>query len=601
MITLKNMRTTKRAIFSFLALFVAYHSSVAQIISAQVSSKRVQVGVPFEYSVVFTVNTGNFSPPTFKDFDVVSGPNQSSSYQYVNGVTSQQIVISYGLVAKHEGKLAIGPAGTNYNNQKVETAAITIEAVKGNVNNASNSNDDQQYGNKIGGGDLFIRTGLSKSKCFVGEQITITQKVYCRYQIIGFQKFSQPTYDGFYSQAQESTSKGQLGTENVDGVNYYTFELFRTIATANKAGKIALTPIEGEVVIRKQTNAKPRTIFEQFFGGASYEDTPINTKSKTSIIEVMPLPETGKPESFNGAVGNFNYKVDVTRKELKANEAFNLKISINGKGNIKLIDAPKLPLPESFESYDPKISETTTSKTFDFLVIPRMEGEFSLNNIDFSYFNIDTKKYVTLPSGEIKINVLPADQSSASATVYNSKTQIKETENDIRYIKKGVVALQKSETEFFNSGIHVLLLLLPILLLIVGLISLSSYNKKNSDIIVVKERKALKIARKQLSEAEKLMKQNKKDEFYTEVLTAINNYLSFKLNISVADLSKDNVQSNLKSKQVNDETISKLTNALETSEFAKYAPGAVSGNLEEVYKGIINLVSELEQQLNKKV
>ena len=178
--------------------------------------------------------------------------------------------------------------------------------------------------------------------------------------------------------------------------------------------------------------------------------------------------------------------------------------------------------------------------------------------------------------------------------------------NAIKFTEQGSVilkieALQKSETEFFNSGIHVLLLLLPILLLIVGLISLSSYNKKNSDIIVVKERKALKIARKQLSEAEKLMKQNKKDEFYTEVLTAINNYLSFKLNISVADLSKDNVQSNLKSKQVNDETISKLTNALETSEFAKYAPGAVSGNLEEVYKGIINLVSELEQQLNKKV
>lgn len=595
------MRTAKRAFFSFLALFVAYHASIGQIISAQVSSKRVQVGVPFEYSVVFTVNTGNFSPPTFKDFDVVSGPNQSSSYQYVNGVTSQQIIISYGLVAKREGKLVISPAGTNYNNQKVETAAITIEAVKGNVNNSSNVNDEQQYGNKIGGGDLFIRTGLSKSKCYVGEQITITQKVYCRYQIIGFQKFSQPTYDGFYSQAQESTSKGQLSTENVDGVNYYTFELFRTVATANKAGKIALTPIEGEVIIRKQTNTKPRTIFEQFFGGASYEDTPVNTKSKSSIVEVLPLPEAGKPESFNGAVGNFNCKVDVTRKELKANEAFNLKINISGKGNIKLIDAPKLGLPESFESYDPKVNETATSKTFDFLVIPRMEGEFNLNNIDFSYFNIDTKRYVTIPSGEIKINVLPADQNNASATVYNSKTQIKETENDIRYIKKGLVTLQKSETEFFNSGLHFILLILPVVMLTVGLIALSMYNKKNSDIIAVKERKALKMARKQLSEAEKLMKQNKKDEFYTEVLTAINNYLSFKLNISVADLSKDSIQTNLKNKQVNVETLAKLTKALENSEFAKYAPGAVSGNLEEVYKSIIDLISELEQQLNKKL
>src|SRR5690606_9414191 len=238
------------------------------------------------------------------------------------------------------------------------------------------------------------------TKCYLGEQITITQKVYSRLQIVGFQKFAQPTYDGFYSQAQESTSKGQLAVENVEGVNYYTYELFRTTAIANKAGKINLSTVEGDVVIRRQS-AKARDIFEQFFG-RGYEDVPISAKSKSLMIEVLELPE-GQPESFNGAVGNFSCKINVSRNEVKANDAFNLKMTISGNGNLKLINAPTLNLPESFESYEPKISESGNSKTFDYLIIPRSEGDYTLEKLDFSYFSLDAKKYVTIPSGELKI------------------------------------------------------------------------------------------------------------------------------------------------------------------------------------------------------
>lgn len=575
----------------------------AQNFYAQVSSKKVQVGVAFEYSVVFTINTGNYTPPNFKDFDVVSGPNQSSSYQNVNGVGSQQIIISYGLVAKKEGKLTIGPSSTMSGNQKLETQPITVEAVKGNVTNngGNNGQPDQQYNSKISGGDLFIRTGVNKNKCYLGEQLTITQKVYSRYQIVGFQKFSQPTYDGFYSQAQESASKGQVAMENVDGVNYYTYELFRTVATANKSGKINLSPVEGDIVIRKQGASKPRNIFEQFFGAASYEDVPVNAKSKSISVEVLELPEEGKPESFNGAVGNFTSKIQSSRTELKANDAFNLKMIITGKGNIKLIDAPKIKLPEGFESYEPKISETPNSKTFDYLIIPRSEGDYELKNLDFSYFNLDTKKYVTCPSGEIKIRVLPPDPNAPGAQVFSSQSQVKATENDIRYIKKGDFVLAKSETEFFNSFTHILFLILPLFALAGGLFLRRNYIKSNSNIALVKERKAAKMAKKQLVTAEKLMNENKKDEFYTEILTALNNYLGNKLSIPVADLSRENITSVLNKKQIETTILQKLTSTLETSEFAKYAPGAVSGDLQQVYKNTVELIADLEQQLNKKV
>ena len=592
------MNKIKYIIAVLFPLFLFINISQAQNFYSQVSSKKVQVGVPFEYSVVFTINTGNYTPPNFKDFDVISGPNQSSSYQNVNGVGSQQIIISYGLVAKREGKFTIGPSSTMSGSQKLETEAINVEVVKGNIN--SNDNETQNT-SKNSSGDLFIKTSANKNKCYVGEQITILQKVYSRSQIVGFQKFSQPTYEGFYSQAQESSSKGQVAIENIDGVSYYTFELFRTIAIANKSGKTILNSIQGDIVIRKQTTAKPKNIFEQFFGASSYEDIPINTKSKSIAIEILPLPEIGKPESFIGAVGDFNYKVDVTRNELKANDAFNLKMIITGNGNLKLINAPTLKLPDGFESYDPKITESNNSKMFDFLIIPRKEGVFTLNNLDFSYFDLNSKKYITKSAKIIKINVLAPAENSNEAKIFSSQTKIKETENDIRYIKKEDFFLTKSENEFFNSFTHILFIVLPLIALATGLSLRKNHIKNNSNIILVKERKAAKLAKKQLITAEKLMKEQKKDEFYTEILMALTTYLGNKLNIPKAELSKESITKSLQLKNINHSTIQNLTNTIDTSEFAKYAPGSVSGNLQEVYNNTVELIANLEQQINKKI
>jgi hypothetical protein len=585
-------------VFSVLTAGEAFSQSP---VYAQVSSKKVQVGVPFEYAIVITVNANNYTPPNLKDFDVVSGPSQSSSTQIINGAVSSQMTLSWGLSAKKEGKFTIGPVIVNAGNQRYETNPIAIEAVKGAVAQTNGANtDDPKYSNKVSGGELYIKTAVSKNKCYLGEQVTITQKVYSRFQIIGFQKYSQPTYDGFYAMAQESTSKGQQVTENVDGVNYFTYELFRTVGIANKTGKISLNTIEGDVVVRKQTNAKPRNIFEQFFGNGGYEDVPVTTKSKALTVEVMPLPEEGKPAGFNGAVGQFSYKVEVNKKEIKADNAINLKMTVSGKGNLKLLESPQLKLPEGFVAYDPKITEGGNSKSFDYPIIPRTEGDYVLKGLDFSYFNLETKKYVTIPSPEINIKVLPADPNSTGAQIYTPQNQVKEIENDIRYIKKGNFGLIKSETEFFNSFKHLTFMFSPVLLLGLALVVRRKHIKNNSNLVLVKERKAAKVAKKQLLKAEKLMQENKKDEFYTEILTAINNYLSNKLNIPVSELSRENIQKVLQEKHVNAGDILKLISTIETSEYAKYAPGAVSGDLQKVYTDTISLITDLEEQLNKK-
>jgi hypothetical protein len=556
----------------------------------------------FEVAFVINASASNFTPPPFTDFEIAGGPNQSSSIQVINGQVSQNITLTYVLVPKREGKLTIGAASIISNGQKLESAPITIEAVKGQSSAQSGSsaaaNTQGAASGKPDGSDVFIRTVLSKSKCFLGEQLIVSQKVYSRHQIVGFQKFNPPTYEGLWSQSLESTSGNQQAVENLDGVNYYTYEIFRNQVTPNKSGKITINPLQGEVVIRRQSNAKPRNIFEQFFGTGGYEDVAVLAKSKAIALEVMELPTAGKPDFFNGAVGSFNYKVETTRQTLKANEAFNLKISISGKGNLKLIDAPKLKLPESFETYEPKIAESANAKSFDYLVIPREAGEFVLENLDFSYFNLESKKYVTIPSPQILIKVLEADKNSSGAQVYTPQNTIKETENDIRYIKKGEFDLTRKEEEFFNSTRHVVLLVTPLLLLLGGLVWHRNYLKANSNLLLVNERKAVKVAKKQLSAAEKLMQANQKDAFYTEILNAIYLYSSNKLALPLSEVSQEKLRAILESKQINAELTESVLKTIQTSEFAKYAPGAVSGDLKQVYQDTIRLITELENALN---
>jgi hypothetical protein len=413
-------------------------------------------------------------------------------------------------------------------------------------------------------------------------------------------KYDPPTFDGFWAKRIEIPSTaGQQ--EVIDGVAYVTAEVDKHLLYANSDGKKTLKPAEMTYIVRRMVaNKKPRNIFEQFFGGQQYQDVEVTVKCNPVNIDILPLPEEGKPESFNGAVGKLNWSVEASKTSLKANDAFNLKITITGNGNFPLMSAPKLNLPESFETYNPKITESNNSKTFEYLVIPRDEGEYALKDLNFSYFNLETKKYVTLTSPEILIKVSAPDPNSTGAQVYQPQNQIRESENDIRYIKKGDFELTRTDEEFFNSPAHLGFLSGPVLMLILGLVARRNYIKNNSDIIAVKERKAAKVARKQLSQAEKLMNENKKDEFYTEVLTAINNYISFKLNIPVAELSREKMQEKLLQKSVNPELILKLLKTVETGEYAKYAPGAVSGDLQQVYKDTVSLVTGIEGELNKK-
>lgn len=604
----------KKIVILFLFISSWAHAQSPSFV-AQVSKNKVAVGEVFQ--IAFTLNGAgsNLAYPNFNDFDIYSGPNQSQSMSMVNGNISQSTTISLFIAAKKEGKFTIGSASVLSGGQKLETKPIVIEVSKAAAQQQGNQNaqggqpqqkqEKNQYASEISNDDLFVRTYLSKTKCFLGEQIVLTQKVYSRVDLRGFQNVKFPPYNGFWSQQEEGNQQINLRQENVNGVTYYVADYCTVYLFPQRTGAITIEPVELDCIVRRQTKRQPRNIFEQFFGAGGYEDVAIKVKSKPVKVEVVDLPSENKPANFSGAVGDFGYKAEIDKNKVKANEAVNLKITISGKGNIKLIEPLKLNLPESFEVYDPKVNENVKtaggvsgSVTYNYLIIPREKGEFVLNDLGFNYFDASKKQYVSIPSPDMNLTVLEGDPSSAQI-VSSVKKDIKEGENDIRYIKTGDLGLKQNDEEFFSSSAHYLFLIFPTLLFIGALIFAKQRIKANSDIVAFKERKAAKLAKKQLVIVEKHMTSNNKDLFFTEVLNALNKYIGDKFALPIADLSKERITEMLLSRNVSEATAKHLIDTLNTCEFAKYAPSAVTGDLKQVYNDTIELISQIEEQIKK--
>lgn len=588
------------------------NSSYSQKLTASVNKTKVAVAETFQLTFSLNTSGSNFKAPNLNDFDVYSGPNQSSSMSYVNGAMTQSITLSYILAAKKEGKYTIAAASVVSNGTTLQSNPIIMEVSKGQTNTANQSNGNQTVQNPSTpttenlADNLFVKTIVNKTNVYQGEQITVTHKVYTRFQLRGFQDVKFPDYTGFWSQDMPMNNQQiQLSNENIDGVNYQVAELKRTYLFPQRSGKLEIEPVTVECVVRKQSNKRPRDIFEQYFGGG-YEDAVYSVKSKPVTINVSPLPQTNKPNNFSGAVGEYSFKAQLNKDKIKANEGINLTITLIGKGNIKLVDPVKIDFPEDFETYDPKTNENisigqtgvTGTKTFDFLIIPRHEGDYKIENLNFGYFDPNKKEYVIIPSPEFNIHV--EKSVIENATVISNlphQEDVKVLGNDIRYIKTKHLELKEKNRHFFGSPLFYAGLISPIFAFIGFIFLRRKSQEQNKDAAVVKSRKATKMAKKRLSVAEQHLKQSNKELFYVEIFKALYGYISDKLNIPIADLNKEHISETLKNKNVTTETIEKLITTIHNCEYAKYAPSIVSGDLNQIYQHTVELITKIENEI----
>ena len=540
----------KRFIFSFIAfVFLTAWDGYSQEVRLTGQAKPVVV-VGETFTLVYSLNAqgSGFRGSNMQGFDMLSGPNTStsSSIRSVNGSTTMSITytFTYLLQATREGSFEIPAATVVVNGKQITSNTISIKVVK---NSNPTANQSQGSGNQNRGGvsqaatpsgnsnDVYIKAFASSSSPQLGEGIVITYKIFTKVPIAQINISKLSSFSGFWSQnLLKENDKLQQTTQVIDGEQYIVADIRKIALFPLKSGRLVIDPLELGCVAQVRRQSKTRTgdpFFDDFFNDSFFNsgvaNVEKNLKSNPLVINVQPLPEAGKPADFSGAVGSFTFHSEVDKTRLKTNEAVTLKCTVSGKGNIQLIDKMNISFPPDFESYDPKItSDIQTSpsgisgnQVFEYLLIPRKPGKFTLKLITFSYFDLDKKRYVSLTSPEFSLDVEKGSGESGTVMTYSgaNKEEIKYIGSDIRHIKDNIFTLTPVGTRLFFSMRFWILLLFPIILFLIFLILWRKLAARRSDTVLMKNLKATKIARKRLQKAEEFRKSMEQEKFYIAI------------------------------------------------------------------------------------
>ena len=601
-----------KRLFTYLLLNVSFVLSWAQTLTGRAPS---QVAVGEQFRLTYTVNTDDakgFRAGDIPDaFDVLMGPSTStqSSFQMINGHTSSSssITYTYILSATKNGSFTIPAAHVTAAGKNISSNELHIkvsgEAQQGRQGNhqQSSTGEVRSAGSQISGSDLFIKVTASKKHVLEQEPILLTYKVYT---LVGLTQLNGKMADlkSFYTREVPLPQEKQFHIESLNGKPYRTVTWQQYVVFPQTTGKLEIPSITYEgIVVQQNRNIDP---FEAFFnGGSGYVEVKKQINAPGIIIDVDPLPQ--RPAGFSGGVGHYSISAQMEKKEVKANDPVKLRVVVSGVGNMKLLKQPEVKFPKDFDHYDAKVTDKTQLTTkglegsviYDFLVVPRHQGDFEIPAIEYIYFDTQSNQYKTIKTEPFQLHVDKGSGSSQAA--YTGQEDVKQLNSDIHYIKIGDTH-QRGINEFFFSSSEYWMSIGVLLLVFVSLFII--FRKRaieNADIVKQRAGKANKVAAKRLKKAAKLMAAGRQNEFYDEVLRALWGYVGDKLNMPVEQLSRDNISQQLETCHVTTETIQQFIGALDECEFARYAPGDATGNMNKVYDAAMTAITQIATAMKK--
>ena len=567
------------------------------------------------FRVSFDLNarpdSNTFEAPSFENFDVIAGPSvsQGSSIQIINGRQTSSVSYSttYVLLPQKEGTFTIGSASVEVKGKRYTSQPIDIEVRKGRNSGSQQSQEhsgENAASSRIEKEDLILRFDISKSSVYKGEPVRAILKLYSRVAIAGSEHAKWPTFNGFWSQKVD-IEQGPF-RETLNNKVYEVYNLAEYLLYPQKDGSITIEPAEMTVVA--QVVVQSNFPIDPFFGGGhQVYNVRRELKTEPITIYVKPLP-AGAPASFAGAVGRYTLAHKLSATEVAANSAVTLQLKISGTGNLQFISAPSVTLPESFERYEVKSEEHIENRasgsvgyrSFDYPFIVRAEGDYDLPNVEFSYFDVDKREYITLSTPPMKIVVTPdKNSSSAQQTVVAgpSRENVKLLGEDIRFIMLGKANLRSVVAPLVLSQTYWLIMLSLLAIAIVAFFIIRKYIHDNSNVVLVKGKRANKTAIQRFRVAEKYKREQDRRAFYEEMLRAMWGYLSDKFNIPVADLTREVVRKLLSARGAEAEAEGIIA-VIARCEEAQYSP-ATSVEMNEIYEDGVEAVSKIESATKK--
>lgn len=607
----------KRILLTIIIFLSAIPFAFADEVSFVLSAPDAVV-VNQHFRVSYTVNRANVKEPripAFNGFEVLSGPNRSTSMNmYItNGKReeSHTVTFNYTLLPTEEGVFELPIAsidvdGKQYKSNTVKVKVLPADKTTQSSQRVSSAGGRRSSSTNISNDELFMTATLNKTTVYEQEAVLLTYKIYSLVNLTNLNG-KLPDLKGFQIQEVDLPQNKEWQLEHYKGRNYRVITWSQFVLFPQRSGEIEIPSVSFEGVIAVQSGASMDPFDFFMNGGPRYVEVKKELRTPKLTLNVMELP-AGKPLGFSGGVGQFNVSSSISKKEIEANEAVTLRLVISGTGNMKLIKTPEVEFPEDFELYDPKIENNiklTTNgfrgnRVVEYLAIPRHAGVYTIPSIKFTYFDVSTKQYKTLETEEYTLNVAKGKESSSETVAsFVSKEELKMLGQDIRYMKKGSVVYGKKGDYLFASWKYWLWYIIPLLCFIGYILLYHKQVAENANIARMRTKKANKVAVKRLKVANKLLKDNRKNEFYDEILKALWGYLSDKLNIPVSRLTKENVAVELNKKGVNEELIGELEKVLNDCEFARYAPGDANAAMDNTYTMAIGIISKMENSIKR--
>ncbi len=605
----------KKQLILIISLFNFY---IATMVAQQITGRAPsQVAVGEQFRLTYTVNTDDvsgFRAGNIPDaFEVLMGPSTStqSSFQMVNGHTSSSTSVTYTYIlsATKNGSFTIPAAHATVNGKSLHSNELHIK-VSGTAQQGSNGGGQRPQGagqaraagSHISGSDLFIKVSANKSHVHEQEPILLTYKVYTLVDLTSLSG-KMPDLKSFYTREVPLPQQKSFKLETLNGRPYRTVTWQQYVMFPQTTGKLEIPSItyEGMVVLQNR-NVDP---FEAFFnGGSGYMEVKKEIKAPGLTITVDPLP--ARPTNFSGGVGTFSLTATINKKEVKANDPVTFRVTVSGTGNLKLIKQPVVNLPKDFDQYDAKVTDNTKlttngvegSMVYDILVVPRHQGKYEIPPVEFTYYDTQSNSYKTLRSQPFTLDVAKGDGTS-SVAAYTSE-EVKQLNKDIRYIKTAPSRLREVDDYFFGSVFYWISLAVLLAVFISLFIIFRHRAIENANIGKMRGKRANKVAVRRLRQADKLLKAGKQSEFYDEVLRALWGYVGDKLDMPVTQLSRENISQRLSERGVDTDTVNQFIGALDECEYARYAPGDPSGNMNKVYDAAIQAIMKIEDFLKGK-
>jgi hypothetical protein len=588
----------KKILFLFFIIIICGQIFAETRVTSFVEKRKIGIQDILKLTIEITDETSKqiSQPelPNIPNFSLIgTSSSHSSSMQVIGGKMTSNVTVSYTyqLRPQKTGSFFIPPIRVTIRSKHHVTEAISIEVVEGSTESLPPSasgyqRQQQPIASEKLEDNLFVVAEVSNYNVYRGEPLTVQYRLYTRHTVTNLSFLKEPEFSGFWRETISRAEYTQFQRAQYQGQMFQMMPLISIALFPTASGEIVIPPLEMTVDVRTE----PRSFFD--FGSTRR----FTIANKPLTINVKELPTKGQPANFNGAIGSFRIKSNISNDKMKVGDSFTYTLEISGRGNIAHFEQPSLPIIEHMHFLNPEITTTIYDdklsgvKTVKYLVIAQEKGKFTLPSLSFTYFDTNTEKYETLTTLAYPIEV--EEGAISSYRSMPAQIDIPLGARDIQYIV--TTTNLKNNPLYFSTFTYWFICFLILLTVIPCLYIAKEQTKSAQNLDYIRQKQAAKILKKYLKEAS-ANSQAGNIQFYANAQNGLNSYLADKCKIP-RGTTTDSILENLKKMHLDASLIEKVEDYFQTCNQARFMPGGFSTEkIKEDYRKLKEIVQDLSK------